>query len=44
MDDLEMLTCETWEATDKELDKAVEKLTTDLAAYEKKIFRYYKKS
>ena len=37
MEDLKMLTCETWEATDEELDKAVEKLTTDLAIYEKKL-------
>ena len=29
MEDLRMLTCEDWEATDEEIDKAVEKIDTD---------------
>ena len=36
IEDLKMLYCESWEDTDDELDKVVEKLTTDLSIYEKK--------
>ena len=37
IEDLKMLYCDSWEATEDELDKVVEKLTTDLAIYKKKL-------
>ena len=38
MEDLRTLTCENWEATDEEIEKAVEKIDTDLTLYGKKLF------
>ena len=38
MEELRILTCENWEATDEEIEKAVEKIDTDLTLYGKKLF------